>query len=74
MGLRYLTLSVFACGSFLIVDILCDVMWWDGLQERDAAVASLETAEHEKETSKTRLKELFVKYKGVQAVRRCDRM
>lgn len=38
-------------------------------QERDAAVAGLEAAEQEKESSKTRLKDLFAKYKAVQAVR-----
>lgn len=39
-------------------------------QERDAAVASVEAAEQERDTSKTRLKDLFVKYKAVQAVKR----
>lgn len=36
-------------------------------------MASLKTAEQERDTSKTRLKDLFVKYKAVQAVRGDER-
>ncbi|CAN0237175.1 unnamed protein product, partial [Scytosiphon promiscuus] len=39
------------------------------LDERDAAKAGLEAAEEERDNGKTRLKELFAKYKTVQAVR-----